>query len=50
MGPVWQSPVVCGWGLVSFSFSFRYNLPPPHTHTAVLSGLQIRDLPLQLVS
>lgn len=36
MGPVWQSPVVCGWGLVSFSFSFRYNLPP-HTHTLLSS-------------
>lgn len=37
MGPDWQSPVVCGWGLVSFSFSFRYNLPPPPTHTLLSS-------------
>lgn len=50
MGPVRQSHVVCGWGMVSFSFSFWYNLPLPPTTTAVLSGPQIRDLSLELVT
>lgn len=32
MGPVWPGGVVCGWGVVSFSFPFQHSptpAPPP---------------------